>query len=106
MVDKDLMLELVIELFNKEYRLSERQIRLLRWDDYNGQTLRTARGREIELSESLSTALSLIPKKGQFIFDIKYRPSLSLRSRLSLRKQVISKKLQAIPLPRIRLELR
>ena len=61
----DAVIELTYYGIQKETRLSERQVRQLRWDQITGDTIHTAYKREAHISEPLVKALALLPSHGE-----------------------------------------
>lgn len=80
----DQYLDAVIELtyygIQKETRLSERQVRQLRWEQINGNIISTVYKREVCISEPLVRALSLLPSKGErYVFPLYTSPTDSAK---------------------------
>ena len=64
---KQLTKALSAELMRRECRLSERQIMLLQWEQIGEGKLKL-RQREVELSETLLTALESLPCRDRYVF--------------------------------------
>ena len=72
----DVVIELTYYGIQKETRLSERQVRQLRWDQITGDTIHTAYKREAHISEPLVKALGLLPSHGErYVFPIWASPA-------------------------------
>lgn len=72
----DAVIELTYYGIQKETRLSERQVRQLRWDQITGDTIHTAYKREVHISEPLVKALTLLPSQGErYVFPIWASPA-------------------------------
>lgn len=72
----DAVIELTYYGIQKETRLSERQVRQLRWEQIHGNVISTVYGREVQLSAPLTKALALLPSKGErFVFPVYTSPA-------------------------------
>lgn len=72
----DAVIELTYYGIQKETRLSERQVRQLRWEQIHGNVISTVYGREVQLSAPLAKALALLPSKGErFVFPVYTSPA-------------------------------
>ena len=81
------VIELTYYGIQKETRLSERQVRQLRWDQITGDTIHTAYKREAHISEPLVKALALLPSHGErYVFPIWASPADS--SKMDRQKMV------------------
>ncbi len=70
------VIELTYYGIQKETRLSERQVRQLRWEQITGDTIHTAYKREAHISEPLVKALALLPSHGErYVFPIWASPA-------------------------------
>lgn len=76
----DAVIELTYYGIQKETRLSERQVRQLRWDQIHGETISTAYKREVHLSDTLVRALALLPSQGErYVFPLYTSPTNILK---------------------------
>ena len=72
----DAVIELTYYGIQKETRLSERQVRQLRWEQIHGNVISTVYGREVQLSAPLAKALALLPSQGErFVFPVYTSPA-------------------------------
>lgn len=72
----DAVIELTYYGIQKEARLSERQVRQLRWEQITGDTIHTVYKREAHISEPLVKALALLPSHGErYVFPIWASPA-------------------------------
>lgn len=67
-VDDQVYENLVIAELKHEARLSDRQIRMAEWSQFEDGKMRTWRDREVKLSDELYSAIASLPVKGRKVF--------------------------------------
>lgn len=77
-VDDKVYQALVIAELKHEARLSDRQIRMVEWSQFEDGKMRTWRDREVKLSDELYSAIASLPVKSRRVFQIP-RSSLSVQ---------------------------
>ncbi len=63
---------LVIHALKHEARLSDRQIKCMKWSQFHDGKLQTRRDREVKLSDELFNAIASLPVQGQRVFKVSH----------------------------------
>ena len=89
----------------KHYRMSDRQITLLEWNQVIGGTIKMrGTGREVHLTPEEQAALRTIPVRGRFVFSTSpFEPTQAPKEPL---RQKIAKKLPKMPKIKLSIERR
>lgn len=67
---QDIIKTLLAQALKKNYRMSDRQITLLEWNQVIGGTIKMhGTGREVHLTTSEQRALKAMPVNGRFVFS-------------------------------------
>lgn len=87
----------------KNYRMSDRQITLLEWNQVIGGTIKMrGTGREVHLTPEEQAALRTIPIHGRFVFSTSpFEPTQAPKESLKVR---LSKKIPKMPKIRLTVE--
>lgn len=94
---------MLAQALKKHYRMSDRQITLLEWNQVIGGTIKMrGTGREVHLTSEEQAALRTIPIRGRFVFSTSpFEPVGAPRESL---RQRISKKMPKMPKIRVTVE--
>lgn len=67
---------LVVKELKHEARVSDRQVRMAEWHQFEGRTFRVSRYREVILSDELANAIASLPVDGRKVFKNRKYSSL------------------------------